>query len=258
MENWFQTEASKTRFPSICLWPCVLAIVAAAFLPGIASAALVLPDAFYAGALDGFYETRSFLAPGNYAFAGNSTTIVGSPSPAVSGHAVAQNIRGSVESIIRYGYAVEGPVNGISVPLFVVPILYASVSAADPRSNAMARFEMTAAGNAGVHLYNILAEASSAGRPTAAFSGTLPFSASSGAVGFINLQVDAVVWGAGTADAFADPYIFIDPAFLASNPGYSVVLSPGIGNAPVPEPAALVQLGVGLAAVAFVRRRRKR
>ena len=56
----------------------------------------------------------------------------------------------------------------------------------------------------------------------------------------------------GFAEAYADPYIFVDPAFLASHPGYAVEVSAGIGNAPqisaVPEPEtyAMMMLGIGL------------
>jgi hypothetical protein len=50
--------------------------------------------------------------------------------------------------------------------------------------------------------------------------------------------------GVGSYSASADPMITIDPAFLAQNPGYSLVFSP---NLAVPEPAtwALMLIGVG-------------
>ena len=54
------------------------------------------------------------------------------------------------------------------------------------------------------------------------------------------------------ASAYADPYIAIDPTWLAANPGYSLSFSPGIVNAgpgsAAPEPAAwaLMLTGFGL------------
>jgi hypothetical protein len=67
----------------------------------------------------------------------------------------------------------------------------------------------------------------------------------------------------GNYSNFLDPYIAVDPAFLASHPGVVLTLSPGVGNEPVsmaaPEPATIALLGASLAGVAFpVRRRRQR
>lgn len=51
---------------------------------------------------------------------------------------------------------------------------------------------------------------------------------------------------AQSATAFADPYIYVDPAFANAHL-YHVIVSPGIGNAPpVPEPGALWLLAAGL------------
>jgi MYXO-CTERM domain-containing protein len=60
------------------------------------------------------------------------------------------------------------------------------------------------------------------------------------------------------AYAYADPYLRIDPTFLATHPGYSLALSDGISNAePVPEPAEEWMPGVallGLGGLAWRRR----
>jgi hypothetical protein len=62
------------------------------------------------------------------------------------------------------------------------------------------------------------------------------------------------------ATAYADPYIVIDPTWLAANPGYSLSFSPGIVNAgpgsAAPEPAswALMLSGFGLVGGAMRRR----
>jgi hypothetical protein len=59
-----------------------------------------------------------------------------------------------------------------------------------------------------------------------------------------------------------DPYIFIDPVWLADHPGYSVVVSAGIGNAApsvaaIPEPQTFAMMLAGLGLLGFVTRRRK-
>lgn len=59
----------------------------------------------------------------------------------------------------------------------------------------------------------------------------------------------------GSADAWADPLIYIDPVFLAANPGYVVTLSSGVANA-VPAPGALWLLVTAVAGLAIRRRKR--
>jgi hypothetical protein len=54
----------------------------------------------------------------------------------------------------------------------------------------------------------------------------------------------------GSAHAVADPHVFIDPSF--GLPGYSLILSNGVGNAPipgVPEPDAWVMMLLGVCGV---------
>jgi hypothetical protein len=66
----------------------------------------------------------------------------------------------------------------------------------------------------------------------------------------------------GTATAFVDPLISIDPTFLALHPEYSIVVDAGIGNggvAAVPEPSSLALMMAGaFALVAYRRQWRKR
>lgn len=56
-----------------------------------------------------------------------------------------------------------------------------------------------------------------------------------------------------SAMAFADPYIYIDPSFPNASL-YSIVVSPGVANVPVPEPGVAGLLGAGLAAFGLARR----
>jgi hypothetical protein len=82
------------------------------------------------------------------------------------------------------------------------------------------------------------------------------------------VSIDAVVGSSSyfagqsaNASASADPYFFIDPAFLLDHPGFSLTISPGVENNPldggVPEPAswALMLTGVGALGIALRRRR---
>jgi PEP-CTERM motif len=65
-----------------------------------------------------------------------------------------------------------------------------------------------------------------------------------------------------TATSMIDPNIFIDPAWLALNPGYSIVVDSAVGNGlvggAVPEPSTWGMMLVGLAGIGFASYRRTR
>jgi hypothetical protein len=65
----------------------------------------------------------------------------------------------------------------------------------------------------------------------------------------------------GTASASLDPLIEIEPAFLAANPGYTLVFSPGFVpplSAPVPEPSTCAMLLLGFIGLGFTGSRASR
>jgi hypothetical protein len=77
---------------------------------------------------------------------------------------------------------------------------------------------------------------------------------------YVMVQAPATHVSHETARAFADPYIYVDPAFPNAHL-YSIVVSPGVGNIPtelaqVPEPATLWLVGSVLCALSLWKRRR--
>lgn len=61
----------------------------------------------------------------------------------------------------------------------------------------------------------------------------------------------------GSAQTLLDAYVYIDPAWAAANPGYTLVLDPGVGVGPVPLPPSAWMLLAGLPLV-LLRARSKR
>ncbi|HEY3949318.1 PEPxxWA-CTERM sorting domain-containing protein [Phenylobacterium sp.] len=101
-----------------------------------------------------------------------------------------------------------------------------------------------------------LPEATACAHGGGIFSGTIDFSAVSGEVGHIHLDVDAGTGFGGSGTASLDPFMFVenDP-----NGIYSLQLSDGVPNAVggVPEAStwALMLVGFGLAGASLRRRR---
>jgi len=74
--------------------------------------------------------------------------------------------------------------------------------------------------------------------------------------GSVTVNAFASAAGSRPSWAFIDPAFTIDPTYLAANPGATLTLPPGVGNAvtPVPEPQALALMLAGLAVLALRRR----
>jgi len=97
------------------------------------------------------------------------------------------------------------------------------------------------------------------GTTASSFFVTLSTRARSGdAANTLSLQVSASTGdslSAESASASADPFISIDPSFPTAAL-YSVLVSPGVGNA-VPEPTSAMLVSLGMLANAVFRRRNR-
>jgi hypothetical protein len=229
--------------------------VAAVLLPSVASAQPVLPPPEYGILVAAGQAANHFTAPGSYVLGGASISVVASPQASLLGHAAGNPAVGAgFNGGINYSFVVVGPRPDVLVPLFATFALHAS--AIGPTTNSSAIFQISFTENDFLERV----DADTTHPSPADIFDTRSFAVVSGHIGKASLVIDGGSFG-GFADAYADPFIFIDPFFLASNLGYSVFVSPGIGNAApvssVPEPEAYAMLLLGLGLLGSVARRRQ-
>jgi hypothetical protein len=228
----------------------------------------ILPAPFYNLSLSlGGLNTETFTAPGTYQFGGVAIKATGSPGATTLSGSTA-GVNDLAHGTILYHYVVCGglgcPADDVLVPLFVTFTLHASGSGDSRISTDVATAELDV-GGATLSIRKAIQDSNLPGAgQTSDFTGTLPFNQFNGQVGAVTLNISGVSNGGGSTSAFVDPFLFIDPAFLLTHPGYSVIVSEGIGNvapaAPgvpgVPEPVTLALFASGL--LGFIARRRRR
>lgn len=204
--------------------------------------------------------SQIYRTAGSYAWDGVLTASgFGNPVPIVTATGASSSNSSlpaysiNATSRLFYEYALNGPVDNVVVPLFALIALHAAetgpVSAANFAAASVGIATSTGGGDAE------FLNTDSVGYAGPDLVTTLAFTQLSGSLGYVTLQASASAVGGGTAEAWADPLIYIDPEFLAANPGYTLTLSPGVVNA-VPAPATLGLLATGLAGIVLRSRRR--
>jgi hypothetical protein len=231
--------------------------VAAALVPSIVGARTVLPPPEYGILVASGQAANQYTAPGSYVLGDASISVVPFPQASLRGRAAGNpDVGAGFTGGIDYSFVVDGPQPDVIVPLFATFALHAS--AIGPYAvNASASFEISFTEDDFIERVD-----SDTTHPGSADRfGTHPFAVVSGHIGKAFLGIGGGSFS-GLAEAYADPYIYIDPAFLAVYPGYAVSVSTGIGNAPpisaVPEPEAYAMLLFGLGVLGWVSRCRQR
>lgn len=261
----FYVICGKNTNGSLALQRLFTAAVVAALLPCVAGASPFVGSAsFFAHLNQADIGDRMFFAPGTYLLGGLSTTVSGLSGGSLIGHDGGG--RNFANDSIAYAFAVVGPEDGVIVPLWVTFALGASASGTSqglPLSGSFASLGVDTAG--GSLLFKVGAGSEALSSPRTDLSGTVPFTMVSGRAGTVSEIMDLSDQFpplGGVADAFVDPFIFIDAGFLSANPGFSVIVSEGIDNAPravggVPEPATLAPVGLALVVAMGLSRRRR-
>ena len=247
--------SSASRMRSLLFVACASAIMA---IPSAADTiAVPAPSIEVNGGVGNF---------GTFTTPGSSITLSSLPNPSITASTTGlgpndSNNEFSAEGLLEYYVVITGGQQGDPVPLTVAGSLSTSASGGDSGDviNSTASIGLTFySGNYGasesVGCGNV-ARGEDCSNPT--WSGTLTAIAGEGYSNVISIAVTTTVESAGTATAFADPYVYIDPAFLAANPEYSLTLNVGNTPASTPEPSTLLLASSCLLGL-FIARRRKR
>jgi hypothetical protein len=158
---------------------------------------------------------------------------------------------------LAYFFQVDGPTVGVRIPILID---YFLLSESTFESKAIARMILsTTAGT-----FEGFEVCSDGTCEETQISDTLQLEVLTGSTRdsvtlFAQAQAFVTGFSTETALAVADPYIYIDPAFPDASL-YSIVVSPGFGNAPapVPEAATVYYLSAGLCLLAWCGRQARR
>jgi hypothetical protein len=158
---------------------------------------------------------------------------------------------------VKYSFQVVGGNPGDIVPILIATSLTSNASS----FGAAYGFAETVVSTSFGTISEVVCTNDTCGTTNTSFFGTFGTRAMSGESGdTIQLEIEAQSGDsplAQSANASADPFIFIDPSF-AGAANYSIQVSPGVGNglaaAGVPEPGTFALLGCALLIVGYLGR----
>lgn len=253
--------AAAMRFPGH-LWLCLAVLAGAATIPATAA---TLPSAStfvqcFADGNNSFHSTECTRGgfPGVPPSAFASATMTPAPFVSVEVTSPPAAVLGAgADANATYWFQVTGGNVGDAVPIMFD---FALGAFSTPESSALARIIIRTAA-VPFTVEELICNAQTCGENE--LSDTLSVQALSGSpldsvTLYVQVQAPATRFSFESARAYADPYIYVDPAFPNASL-YSIAVSPGVGNMPlpqVPEPAVLWLVGSGLGALGLLRRRR--
>jgi hypothetical protein len=240
-------------------------------MPGARASTIVLPDATYTASLaggdgfgHGYHQDFSSTSPATYAIGGSRAELTATPSP--SAHAsvsAAGSAASTASATVTYFFAITGPTTGVSVPLEVSTFVQYEITGAQTGNPATA-FQADASVSVFAEarqIAQVFSFSFSSSTPNNTFSGVLDAQAVTGNVNKIVVAALAdannsqVGIASTSVDAFADPVISFAPGFDST--GFSIVLSPGVGNdLHVPEGGSFCLMAASLGMLVWRPKRR--
>jgi hypothetical protein len=215
-------------------------------------------------------KTATSINPSLYPGTAAATLdINATPFPSITAYSSATGVgHAAVSGSMSYQFRIES-VSGVFDPDVIVPTIISYKGSVSAPTNGGATAYLDISGLNFADTYQVVAGASPSathqinGFPQS-FSGSsfdehTVYSVIANSFYRIDLTATAVVDGLGSASAFVDPYIQIDPSFADASK-YTIVLSQGIGNAvaSTPIPASLAMFATALLAMGAIAYRGKR
>lgn len=217
-----------------------------------------LSPASYNVYLQGYgLDYQMYYTPGTYSHDGGTGTV--SPYPSVILDANVSGNYITVQTSMSYNFEVFGPDSASYIPLLIQTTLSTSASGDPQTQSAYALAQISVDGYIGATKQvtcQIIYGGGGCTNPS--FSGPLSVLVAPNSSYGVFLVVTAQTQGGGSAHAFADPVISVDPGFAGAS-DYTVLLSDGVSNTAdstsAPEPSSLSLIGLAMGG-AFVLRRR--
>jgi hypothetical protein len=202
---------------------------------------------------------------GNFTSSNGFVAISNSPVASITASYATGGDDGDASGFMRYFFTINGPSQYTNTMLLVNLTGSISLSASADntgQANALASFQLTTGTSSPTASLEIDRGGEVIGSQSSLSTTLQAYSYASGGGGTVTLRAEAVA-RKGSAFAFVDPIVSIDPSFALIDPNYltdfSITLSPDVQNgiSSVPEASTWAMMILGFFGVGFMAYRRR-